>query len=51
MENEVVLVVMQVTMNLTGYHPPGHPRTFQPPKCVPSPRAFAQKKMPGGWAY
>ena len=36
-------------INLTGYHPPGHPGAFAP-KCVPSPRAFAQKKMPGGRA-
>ena len=36
-------------INLTGYHPPGHPRAFAP-KCVPSPRAFAQQKMPGGRA-
>ena len=35
-------------INLTGYHPPpGHPGTFAP-KCVPSPGAFAQQKMPGG---
>ena len=27
-------------INLTGYHPPGHPGAFAP-KCVPSPRAFA----------
>ena len=27
--------------------PPGHPGAFAP-KCVPSPRAFAQQKMPGG---
>ena len=33
-------------INLTGYHPPGHPGAFAP-KCVPSPRAFAQQKMPG----
>ena len=32
-------------INLTGYHPPGHPGAFAP-KCVPSPRAFAQQKMP-----
>ena len=30
-------------INLAGYHPPG---AFAP-KCVPSPRAFAQQKMPG----
>ena len=37
-------------INLTGYHsPPGHPWAFAP-KCVPSPRAFAQQKMPGGRA-
>ena len=36
-------------INLTGYHPPGHPGAFAP-KCVPSPRAFAQQKMPGGRA-
>ena len=29
--------------------PPGHPGAFAR-KCVPSPRAFAQQKMPGGWA-
>ena len=29
--------------------PPGHPGAFAP-KCVPSPRAFAQQKMPGGRA-
>ena len=34
-------------INLTGYHPPGHPGAFAP-KCVSSPRAFAQQKMPGG---
>ena len=34
-------------INLTGYHPPGHPGAFAP-KCVPSPRTFAQQKMPGG---
>ena len=28
-------------ISLTGYHPPGHPGAFAP-KCVPSPRAFAQ---------
>ena len=33
-------------INLTGYHPPGHPRAFAPTN-VPSPRAFAQQKMPG----
>ena len=32
---------------LTGYHLPGHPEVFAP-KCVRSPRAFAQQKMPGG---
>ena len=36
-------------INLTGYHPPGHPGAFAP-KCLPSPRAFSQQKMPGGWA-
>ena len=36
-------------INLTGYHPPGHPGAFAP-KCVPSPRASAQQKMPGGRA-
>ena len=36
-------------INLTGYHPPGHPGAFAP-KCVPSPRAFALQKMPGGRA-
>ena len=36
-------------INLTSYHPPGHPGVFAP-KCVPSPRAFAQQNMPGGWA-
>ena len=36
-------------INLTGYHPPGHPGAFAP-KCVPSPGAFAQQKMPGGRA-
>ena len=36
-------------INLTGYHPPGHPGAFAP-KCVPSPRAFAQQKMPGARA-
>ena len=30
--------------------PPGHPGAFAP-KCVPSPRAFTQHKMPGGRAY
>ena len=29
--------------------PPGNPGAFAP-KCVPSPRAFAQQKMPGGRA-
>ena len=29
--------------------PPGHPGAFAP-KCVPSPGAFAQQKMPGGRA-
>ena len=33
-------------INLTGYHPPGQPGAFAP-KCVPSPRASAQQKMPG----
>ena len=36
-------------INLTGYHPPGHWGVFAP-KCVPSNRAFAQQKMPGGRA-
>ena len=36
-------------INLTGYHPPGHPGAFAP-KCVHSPGAFAQQKMPGGRA-
>ena len=36
-------------INLTGYHPPWHPGAFAP-KCVPSPGAFAQQKMPGGQA-
>ena len=37
-------------INLTGYHPPpGHPGAFSP-KCVPSPGAFAQQKVPGGRA-
>ena len=36
-------------INLTGYHSPRHPRAFAP-KCVHSPRAFAQQKIPGGWA-
>ena len=37
-------------INLTGYHPsPGHPGAFAP-KCVSSPRAFAQQKMPGSRA-
>ena len=31
-------------INLTGY--PGHPGAFAP-KCVPSPRAFAQQKILG----
>ena len=45
-------------INLTGYHPPRHPRAFAPkgmlsprafaPKGMLSPRAFAQQKMPGG---
>ena len=35
-------------INLTSYHPPGHLGAFAP-KCVPSPRALAQK-MPGGVA-
>ena len=34
-------------INLTGYYPPGHSGAFAP-KCVPSPRAFAQEKMPRG---
>ena len=33
-------------INLTGYHPSGHPGAFAP-KFVPSPRDFAQKKSPG----
>ena len=34
-------------INLTGYHPPlGLPEAFAL-KCVPSPSAFAQQKMPG----
>ena len=33
-------------INLTGYHPPGHSGAFAP-KFVPSPRDFAQKKIPG----
>ena len=36
-------------INLTGYHPPGHPGAFAP-KCVPIPRAFVQQKMLGGRA-
>ena len=36
-------------INLTNYHPPGHPEAFAS-KCVPSPRAFAQQKMPRGQA-
>ena len=32
-----------------GRLPPRAPGAFAP-KCVPSPRAFAQQKMPGGWA-
>ena len=36
-------------INLTGYHPPREPRAYAP-KCVPSPGAFAQQKMPGGRA-
>ena len=39
-------------INLTGYYPPpppGQPGTFAS-KCVPSPRAFTQQKMPGGRA-
>ena len=36
-------------INLTGYHPPGHPGAFAP-KCVPSLMAFAQQKMRGGRA-
>ena len=42
-------LLINAGINLTGYHPPGHPGAFAP-KCVPSPRAFAQQKMPGGWA-
>ena len=35
-------------INFIGYHPPtGHPKAFAL-KCVPSPRAFAQQKVPGG---
>ena len=33
-------------INLTGYYPPGHSGAFAP-KCVPSPRAFAQQKYLG----
>ena len=33
-------------INLSGYHPPGHPGAFAP-KCVPSPRAFAQRNGAG----
>ena len=43
------LVEYNAGINLTGYHPPGHPGAFAP-KCVPSPGAFAQQKMPGGQA-
>ena len=34
-------------INLTGYHSSPPPGAFAP-KCVPSPSAFAQQKMPGG---
>ena len=45
-----VRLLVYAGINLTGYHPPpGHPGAFAP-KCVPSPRAFAQQKMPGGRA-
>ena len=46
--NKNWLEVDNAGINLTGYKPPppGHPGAFAP-KCVPSPRAFAQQKMPG----
>ena len=34
-------------IKLTGYHSSWHPGAFAS-KCVPSSRAFAQQKMPGG---
>ena len=33
-------------INLTGYHPLGHPGPFAP-KCVPSPRALQNRKCSG----
>ena len=47
---KISIVITNAGINLTGYHPPpGHPGAFAP-KCVPSPGAFAQQKMPGGRA-
>ena len=34
-------------INLTGYHPPGHPGVFAP-KCVPSPGLLHNRKCPRG---
>ena len=48
--SEPLMSFINAGINLTGYHPPpGHPGAFAP-KCVPSPRAFAQQKMPRGRA-
>ena len=38
--------VSNAGINLTGYHPPPPPPGAFAPKCVPSPRAFAQRKCP-----
>ena len=46
-EGDIGTEVCNAGINLTGYHPPEHPGAFAP-KCVPSPRTFAQQKMPGG---
>ena len=47
--NPFIKAVDNAGINLTDYHPPGHPGAFAP-KCVPSPRAFAQHEMLGGQA-
>ena len=42
-------VVSNAGINLTSYHPPSTPGLFAP-KCMPSPKPFAQQKMPEGQA-
>ena len=39
-------ILLSTNNNLTSYQPPGHPWAFAL-KCVLSPKAFAQQKMPG----